>query len=257
MIKKSIIKEYLKKVPKNYLTFDIKYTKKESDYLNNFDIINNSTFDHYGNIDQLDDIKLYDFLNNIGNNQNINIINKIIHKLINNIIDSYNTKYCWMTIRVTLQHNEFDIPRWHKDGRFFKSDSIQSKFVTVLKGPGTLFIKESKKVNDIYDKHNNDILKSYIKHKITTSLDDKIETKYRKILANKFKKIKQHQLGPNQGLIFVNGNKNNNIGFDENNKLIGLMHSEPKNDTPRIFISILPGSETDIINLQKIRADHF
>ena len=28
MIKKSIIKEYLKQFPKNYLTFDIKYTKK-------------------------------------------------------------------------------------------------------------------------------------------------------------------------------------------------------------------------------------
>ena len=85
MIKKSIIKEYLKEFPKNYLTFDIKYTKKESDYLNNFDIKNNSEFNHYGNNDQLDDTKLNDFLNKIGDNQNINIVNKIIHKLTDKI----------------------------------------------------------------------------------------------------------------------------------------------------------------------------
>ena len=36
MMKTSIIKEYLKEFPKNYLTFDIKYTKKETDYLDNF-----------------------------------------------------------------------------------------------------------------------------------------------------------------------------------------------------------------------------
>jgi hypothetical protein len=254
MIKKSIIKEYLKEFPKNYLTFDIKYTKKESDYLDNFNIKNISEFHHYGNIDQMDDKKLNDFLNKIGDNENINILNKIIHKLTDKITDSYNTKYCWMTIRVSLPDHKYDIPRWHKDGKFFKSDGVLSKFVTVLKGPGTLFIKESKKVNDIYDKNNEEKDKSYIKNKVTTSLDDKIETKYRKILAKKFKKIKQYQLESNQGLIFVNGYENNNIGFDKNNnKLIGLMHSEPKNDTPRIFISILPGSQTEIMDLQKKR----
>jgi hypothetical protein len=159
-----------------------------------------------------------------------------------------------MTIRVSLPDHKYDIPRWHKDGRFFKSDGVQSKFVTVLKGPGTLFIKESKKVNDIYDNYMKEKEKSYLKHKVTTSLDSKIETEYRKILANKLKICKQYQLGPNQGLILVNGYGNNNFGFDyNNNKLIGLMHAEPKNDTPRIFISILPGSENEIISLQKKR----
>jgi len=244
MIKKSIIKEYLKEFPKNYLTFDIKYTKKESDYLNNFNIKNISTFDHYGNIDKLDDKKLDDFLNNIGDNQNINILNKIIHKLTDKITDSYKTKYCWMTIRVTLPHHEYDIPRWHKDGRFFNSDTVQTKFATVLKGPGTLFIKESKKVNEIYNKNNEEIRECYKKNKVTKMFDNEIENKYRKILARKLKNVKHNQLEPNQGLIFL-------VGVNKNNDLIGLMHSEPKNDTPRIFISILPGLETEIMDLQK------
>ena len=85
MIKTSIIKEYLKEFPKNYLTFDIKYTKKESDYLDNFNIINSSSFDHYGHFDKLNDKKLNDFLTKIGNNENVDIINKIIHKLFTKI----------------------------------------------------------------------------------------------------------------------------------------------------------------------------
>lgn len=247
-MKTSIIKEYLKEFPKYYLTFDIKYTKKETDYLDNFNITKWSSFDHYGHVDNLDDNKLDDFLTNIGNNQNINILNKIIHKLADKITNSYGMKHCWLTIRVTLPHHGFDIPRWHKDGNFFKSDRTQSKFVTVLKGPGTLFIKKSKKVDEIYNKNNDEENKSYKKLKVKTMFNNKIENKYRKILANKLSKFKHSQLKPKQGLIFL-------VGIDKNNNLYGLLHSEPKNDTPRIFISILPGSENEIDELQKRRSN--
>jgi len=245
MIKTSIIKKYLKEFLKNYLTFDIKYTKKETEYLLNFNITTESTFDHYGNINNLDDKKLNDFLTNIGINDNINILNKIIHKLAGKVTSSYETNFCWLTIRITLPHHYFDIPRWHKDGNFFRdSNRIQSKFVTVLKGPGTLFIKKSKKIDEIYNKNNEEEFESYKKLKVKTMFNEKIENKYRKILANKFKNIKHNQLKSNQGLIFL-------VGPDKNNNLHGLMHSEPTNDAPRIFISILPGSEIEIMELQK------
>lgn len=266
MIKTSIIKKYLKEFPKNYLTFDIKYTKKESEYLDNFNITKWSTFNHYGNIDKLDDNKLDEFLTNIGNNQNINILNKIIHKLTNRITKAYQTKYCWLTIRVTLPHDGFNIPRWHKDGRFFKSDRNQTKFVTVLKGPGTLFIKRSKKVNEIYEKYRAKKFNEYDNLKEKTMINNDIENKYRKILANKFspKNFKHNQLGSRKGLIFLTGSPNDNLKN-------GLLHSEPcqsKIDklhpdikymnepcqsTPRIFISILPGSESEILELQNKR----
>jgi len=58
----------------------------------------------------------------------------------------------WLAIRVTEPNNEFIIPRWHKDGNYFASNSITAKFITVLKGPGTLLIRSNKKVNDIYNK---------------------------------------------------------------------------------------------------------
>jgi hypothetical protein len=49
-----------------------------------------------------------------------------------------------MDIRDSMPNNDYDIPRWHKDGNFFphnKEETSTSKFVTVMKGPGTLLIK--------------------------------------------------------------------------------------------------------------------
>ena len=106
----------------------------------------------------------------------------------------------------------------------------------MLKGPGTLFIKKSKKVNKIYEENNEKIFDEY-KKLSDKNFNEVIENKYQKILANKLKDIKS-----NQGLIFLVGK--NNLGYS-------LLHSEPKIDTPIIFISILPGSESEILELQK------
>ena len=82
MIKTKIIKDYLKNPIKNYLTFDIKYTKKELEYLDNLNIKKTITFNYFGNIDNIDDNKLNDFIKNIGNNQNIEILSNIVKKII-------------------------------------------------------------------------------------------------------------------------------------------------------------------------------
>jgi hypothetical protein len=244
MIKTTLIKKYLKEIPKNYLIFDIKYTQKELDYLQNLIITKQSTFDHFGNIDLLNDNELNDFIIKISNEENINIFNNIIHKIANKITKAYNTKYCWITIRATLPSTSFDIPRWHIDGDFFTgSNNIQSKFVTVLKGPGTLFIKKSNKINNIYEKITNKKYNEYDKLSIKI-YNKEIENKYQKILADKFKDIRCNQLKINQGLIFLVGSIRNKL-YD------GLLHSEPKIDESRLFISIITGTESEITNLQK------
>ena len=142
MINKSIIKKYVRELPTNCLTFNIKFSQKEINYFETFNIKKDHNFEHFGNIDDLDDFKLNEYINDIGNNENINIFNNVVHKLLNTICKAYNTKYSWLAIRISKPHNEYDIPRWHNDGSFFvNSDTLQAKFITVLKGPGTLFIK--------------------------------------------------------------------------------------------------------------------
>ena len=240
MIKTSVIKEYLKNPKKNYLTFNIKYTKKELDYLNKLNINKTIAFDHYGNIDNFDDHKLNEFLKNIGDNQNTEIISKIVKKILTKVTNAYQTKFCWMTIRVTMPNNYFDISRWHKDGKFFKNRiGFTSKFLTVLKGPGTLFIEKSKYMNEIYYKYLMKKRDEYNKLKEKISYSKEIEDKYRKLFIRKFKNLKINQLESNKGLIFMTG--------EHVDKLTdGLLHSEPKMDVPRFFMSILPGTESEI-----------
>lgn len=249
MIKVGPIKKYLKEVPQNYLTFDIAYTQNEIKYLNEINILTESIFDHIGHIDNLKYDKLSEFVVRNTDVSDSNIFNNILRKLINNVCKAYDTKYCWMTIRITLPNSIFDIPRWHKDGNFFSTNRIQSKFITVLKGPGTLFIKKSKKPDDIYNDNRDSIREEY-KKLLVNGYSREIEYKYQKVLAKKLKSIKSNYVKDLQGLIFL-------VGSDKNNVSRGLLHSEPKMDVPRIFISILPGSESEILELEKRWAHKF
>jgi hypothetical protein len=143
MINIKQIKKYLKNISTNYLIFNIKYTQKELECINNVKVLNHGNFNHFGKIDIINNNDLNNFFSQVSNSSNINILNNIINKLLYNVTKAYDTEYCWMTIRCTLPNSFFDVPRWHKDGPFFVgSDTIQSKFVTVLKGPGTIFIKK-------------------------------------------------------------------------------------------------------------------
>ena len=69
----------------------------------------------------------------------------------------------------------------------------------------------------------------------------KIHNKYRPIYADKLKNEKIIQVKNNQGLIFYA----NSGGID------GAIHSDPKFDKNRIFISILPGTKENIESLKK------
>jgi len=67
----------------------------------------------------------------------------------------------------------------------------------------------------------------------------KISDNYRPILAKKLSKEKIIQAKNNEGILFYTGHDN------------AALHSEPKMDTLRIFISILPSSLENIKDLQK------
>ena len=66
----------------------------------------------------------------------------------------------------------------------------------------------------------------------------KIDEKYRKILAKKLKDAKIVQPNNNQGTIFL-------TDLPKNNSLVGI-HSEPVNNKPRFFISIMCGTKEEI-----------
>ena len=241
--KSNIITEYLDSNKYDFFIFDIDYTVNEQKIINDFEIKNPNNYGHFGSLEDIKDLKKY--LTDIGNNTKtcVNGMEKLIIRLIKKVLLGYKMKYFWLAIRITPLNNHFDIPRWHKDGTFFiedKNEKSSVKFITTLKGPGTLLIKSTKKINKIYEKTLEEKFTEMRKYK-TMPEKIKIDNNFRPIFAKKFVKEKVIQAKNNDGILFYTGIPHDN----------GALHSEPKMTTSRIFISILPSSYENIKDLQK------
>ena len=108
-----------------------------------------------------------------------------------------------------------------------------------MKGPGTLLIKHSAKIDKMYKEIQNEARKEMRDVK-QGSIN--VQNKYRYIYAKKFEKIKIIQTKNDEGVVFYP------VISDQS---IGAIHSEPKIDIPRLFLSILPGSKENINNLKE------
>lgn len=250
MISSSSIKKYIESDKKDFKIFPIKFTQTETEAISKLSITKKDYFDYYGDLNSLD---FKNFFSKVGENdlKNIKVIEKIIKKVTRKVLSGASLEpkfgsgmdHFWMSVRVTMPNNLFDIPRWHYDGTYFSNIDEQAKFAMVLKGPGTLFIKKSKKVMESFDKIQDKLRKDLLElnknligsSDFKTQFENQVKTdeKYRPIYAKELSKYKIKQLKNNQGVVFWGG-KNNNTR---------ALHSEPKMDQPRIFISILPGTK--------------
>ena len=230
-----------------YQIFNIDYTTKEKNTLKRFKVEKSRAHNYCGN-DKKPDIK--EFLESIGDNdkKDIDIITKIVYKLIKTVLAGYKKTHYWISIRCMTFTNRNDIPNWHLDGPYYIGQEKPSKFVTVLKGAGTLLkdmtpenkeayniikLELDEKVRNIpvtYEENREEFLKEFSKINNNESL------KLRYIEALKDSETKQ--INNDEALIF----------FAKE-----AMHSEPKIDRERIFISILPMDEENIKNLQMCR----
>jgi len=235
------ITKYINSEDYYFNLFEINYTENEQKTIKDFNITNIHHFSHFGSYEKLLTKNMNKFLSEIGNNtpKLVNNLEKIIIKLVKKVLKGYKTDYFWIDIRITLPNDRFDKTRWHKDGKFFvkNKDDKTSKFATVLKGPGTLLLKSSKSINNKYRKIRS---KRMLETKDKSEKEqEKINKKYRAIYAKEFDTKKIIQPNNNQGVIFY-------TGFDDVN---GVIHSEPKMDEPRMFISIMPNTKENIEEL--------
>lgn len=227
------ISSYIESSEKQFKIFNIPYTEKELKCIKTFNLSTYDTYDNYGD-NNFEDLDF--FLNKIGSNKETKIkkMSKIIKKLTTIVTRGYKKESYWLTIRVTHNNTLFDIPRWHCDGYYigFEYRDDLSKFATVLKGPGTLFIKTNDEDRNNFISIRNDEQKKSIERNgpNVNSEDDE----YRKQMALKIKGD-HTQLNNNQAVIFMSGNE----------KICGI-HSEPEMHEPRIFLSIVPGSHEEI-----------
>ena len=130
------IKKYLDTGNPEFKLFSMNYTDSEKDVIKKFILEAPENFRYYGSIERIND-SLEKFLSSIGTNtsRNIKKMQKLIVNIIKKVLKGYNMSHFWVAIRVTEPNNHFIIPRWHKDGNYFASNSITAKFITVLRGP--------------------------------------------------------------------------------------------------------------------------
>lgn len=237
----SNITDYLEtrsKTKSSFQIFDTKYSIEEQKCIENFKINKSNTYDYCGH-NNLPNIKT--FLKSLGNNTDdqIHIIYKIIDKIIQTVLSGYKKEQFWLSIRVTTSNDIFNIPRWHTDGYFFGSNiPNQSKFVTVLKGPGTLLKQSTDEIKKIFYENQNDLRKKVKENKLSKEDQNKIYQENKPIIAEKLQDFPTIQLNNNQMLVFYVGDDNSAI------------HSEPRMDDMkygRFFISILPYKEEDTL----------
>lgn len=209
------ITNYLSSDEFNYKIFDILYTEDEINTINNFNLTNFNTYNNYGE-NNLEDLEEY-LKNNYGNSsESINKMSEIIKKICGVVLESYNVDSYWLTIRTTKPTQNFDVPRWHCDGPFFKSEKPISKFVTIFKGPGTLLYDLSKEERKNFFIKNQEC-KYELKNPVTKEVNS-FSIEFRNCLNKKIE---------NTGNIIQLLNKQCVIFYAGSEKICGI-HSEPK-----------------------------
>ena len=239
------IKNALENIELNsYEIFQINLTESNKNMIESIKINKTEKYDFFGNVDDLicaesDDLKrLIDYICTIG--KNTEELAKEFIDIIKNIVETlslgYRKKYCWLTIRSSLPNSDYEITRFHCDGKYFSGvQETQTKFIFVLKGAGTILIEPDEQVKQVYW--------DYLTQSTDTSkpLVDINSIEERKLLDEKLKdaNAKQLQINNEHGLIFLAGCHSN-----------CTIHSEPNITEPRMFLSIVFGDESNINKLK-------
>jgi hypothetical protein len=260
MLDSEKIKDFLENPKKEYKVFNLGFSKKEKEVFKNFKLpklgftqvdeiklAKSLAYTFNGNIKDMKDMKdLKEFLSVLGDNssEDIEILENKIKEIAKEVVTGFgkaspDDKFCWLNIRITYKDPFFNIPRWHHDGYAFESRGYkkgQASYVMAFQGPGTLLIKDTGKVIDKY----NEIQKLKKPIKYGEPGWEKESMRIRKLEYKELKDVDKIQLTNNEGCVFFAY-----PGTDKKFKQ-GALHSEPKKDTFRMFMKIIPGTKKEI-----------
>jgi hypothetical protein len=242
-------KKLVRSTPKPFELIVLDLTDDEIKQNQNLEIENHKTYEYYGKVNALDYSDIENYIEKIGNNdeETIKSIYNSIQKIIKQFMEHYNNKYrsvdsVWISIRPTNPRDDFKIPRWHRDGKYFTTEEGEKayKFVTCLKGPTTLFVTDNEVIAKYREVSEEETKK---KRKLTFDsfeeqikyTDENVRPLLADVIGNDYESVPD-----NHGLIFLVGDPN-----------YGVIHSEPDKNVDRLFMSILPGSEEQIREWKK------
>lgn len=224
-------KELLEK--NGFIAVDMEFSDQEVESLKEIKVESElDQFDYYGSADTQLQRNLEQYLKEAGENSgsHISTISHLVTRLSREVMEGLGKESVWVMVRISLPDERYSIPRWHSDGSYFSSSEREYKLVATLKGPQTLFgeVIDGARYQQLSVRMNENYRKNHSDPKIFRAEDLQI----RKQLVEVVKPIKLADTS--KAVMYLVGDKD------------AVIHSEPHIDTPRIFISILPGSQSQI-----------
>jgi hypothetical protein len=200
------------------ISVDMHITDVEKVSLENFDVAKPLNFNNYHSSgpDLINEISKA--LQEIGQNDEgtVNTVSALIARLTESVKSTFGADSAWLAVRFTLPSEDFDIPRWHSDGPYYQSENKSYKMVATLVGAQTLFAVA--KDLDTFNKVSED--------SAGLELGDDIEARMK--LDEMIEEVVVSV--PGEAVVYQVGGRE------------AAIHSEPPMNSPRIFVSILPGS---------------
>jgi hypothetical protein len=152
----------------------------------------------------------------------------IIRNLTHIVMEGYKKDRYWLTIRVTIPTDRWDIPRWHCDGNYFWSAGERknvSKFATTLQGSGTLLMETTHEQREKFIKLGRESFE---------------------LNNNQLSEENRSHMSDNIEGIMIQPNNYQSVIFRSGDFNICGIHSEPKMHTYRMFLSIATGSKKEV-----------
>lgn len=148
----------------------------------------------------------------------------IIHEIALKVMEVSGKSYAWFFLRATPPTDAYDLPRWHMDGYYykdFKREKVQYKFATTLIGPSTLFYL----LPSTYEALRRNIW-AHMKERSLTA----------QICSN----VPPVSCKTGEGVFFIASDVKR-----------AALHTEPPIHEDRLFFSIVPCDESDLLSMKK------
>ena len=174
-------------------------------------------------------------LEKLGNNspEIVENIVELVARVSDTVTKKLNKQSNWVMVRTFLPNKEFEIPRWHQDGKYFISKDKVYKMAMTIKGAQTRFGKtdDMEKFQELLKKGSENITTNLIEKNDSEKFKEE-DIQIRKELNSIVHEMESPKEG--EAVIYLVGDEN------------AAIHSEPLIDNPRLFVSVLPGSKEEI-----------
>jgi len=219
-----------------FSNFDLELSPSQINAIEHIQVSDASYYESYGT---LDNKKVQKYIENLDptNKEYAKEVADTISYIVSSALKGFNQEASWVSIRPSTSNNYFDIPRWHTDGCYYLADGMhpQYKIVLTLKGPGTLFYNLPDNLRDRFNELQYIAPEEFKSHNLEKEMMEQ--------------RIERAQLIDNSKII--KGEVGKGYIFTACEQKYATVHSEPKMDGQRLFISIYPETFKNIKELEE------